>query len=208
MHTPNVRAALAARRGYRGRVPREQREVGKDLGCRPPLGMAVMLWLNALVAAALGAGFAWAVVDAAATAFDVSDLGLYFTCSAACCGLAGWLAWMAHRESRVRLIADRDGIALRTRGRERHSWEEIDRFEVGKLYTEGVVRMEAVDGHCGVMVLRGGRRIVLDALRTHAPFGGLDRDEIAARVRTLNELHAAHLDLDVAPTVLESRARC
>ncbi|MEY2516482.1 MAG: hypothetical protein QOJ89_3840 [bacterium] len=189
-------------------MAREQREVQKDFGCRPPLGMAVMLWLNALMAAALGAGFAWAVVDAAAPAFDVGDLGLYFTCAAACCGFAGWLAWMAHRESRVRLIADRGGIALRTRGRERHAWAQIDRFEVGKLYTEGVVRMEAVDGHCGVMVLCGGRRIVLDALRTHAPFGGLDRDEIAARVRALNELHAAHDDPSGEPAVLESRARC
>jgi hypothetical protein len=170
--------------------------------------MAVMLWLNALVAAALGAGFAWAAVDDAATSFELGDLVLYVSCAAACLGFAAWLVWMAHRESRVRVIADRDGITLRTRGRERHRWGEIDRFEVGELNTEGVVRMEAVDGHCGVMVRCGGRRIVLRALRTHAPFGGLDRDEIAARVHTLNELHVAHLDLGGEPTVLESRARC
>ena len=195
-------------RGYRGRVPREPREAEQDLGCRPPLGMAVMLWLNAVVAAALGAGFAWAGIDDAATSFEPGDLVLYLICAGACLGLAGWLVGMAHRESRVRLIADRDGVALRTRGRERHRWSEIDRIEVGKLYTEGVVRMEAVDGHCGVIVLCGGRRVVLHALRTHEPFGGLDRDEIAARVRTLNELHAAHLDLGGEPPVLESRARC
>jgi hypothetical protein len=189
-------------------VPREQPEVEQDLGCRPPRGMAVMLWVNALVSAAIGAGFGWAAIDRAATDFDPGDLVLYLICAAGGFGFAGWLVWMAHREARVRLIADRDGVALRTRGRERHAWGQIDRFEVGKLYGEGVVRMEAVDGHCGVMVLCGGRRIVLGALRTHAPFGGLDRDEIAARVRTLNELHAAHLDRSGEPTVLESRARC
>jgi hypothetical protein len=73
-------------------VSREQRDAEKDLGCRSPPGMAVMSWLHALVAAALGAG--------------------------------------------------------------------------------------------------------------------LDRGEIATRVHTLNALHAAHLDLDGAPSVLESRARC
>jgi len=170
--------------------------------------MTVMLLLNALVAAALGATFAWAALDGAGSAFDLGDVGLYLVCAAACLGLAGWLAWMSHCEQRVRVIADRDGVALRTRGRCRHAWAQIDRFEVGKLYNEGVVRMEAVDGHCGVMVLSGGRRIALRALRTHAPFGGLDRDEIAARVRTLNELHGVWRERDDEPTVLESRAGC
>ena len=207
--TPSAPAQRVAEASpYRGRVPREQPEVEQDLGCRPPLGMAVMLWLNALVAAALGAGFAWAAIDAAATAFDPGDLVLYVVCAAGGFGFAAWLVWMAHCESRVRLIVDREGVALRTRGRERHRWAQIDRFEVGKLYTEGVVRMEAVDGHCGVMVLCDGRRIVLRALRTHAPFGGLDRDAIAARVRRLNELHAAQPDLGAGPAVLESRAGC
>jgi hypothetical protein len=58
------------------------------------------------------------------------------------------------------------------------------------------------------MVLRSRERIVLRALRTHAPFGGPERDEIAARVATLNALHAAWLARDGAATVLESGARC
>ena len=197
----------AARLPYGGRVSRTHPEAA-DLGCRPPAGVTVMLLLNALVAAALGTAFAWAAVDGAGSAFHLGDAGLYLVCAAGCLGLAGWLAWMSHCELRVRVIADRDGVALRTRGRCHTPWAQIDRFEVGKLYNEGVVRMEAVDGHCGVMVLIGGRRIALRALRTHAPFGGLDRDEIAARVRTLNELHAAWRDRDGESAVLESRAGC
>ena len=170
--------------------------------------MAVMLWLNAVVAAALGGAFAWVAIDGAPAASDLGDVALYVICAAGCLGLAGWLGWMSHCESRVRVIAGRDGVALRTRGRCHHAWAQIDRFEVGKLYTEGVVRMEAVDGHCGVMVLSRGGRIVLRALRTHAPFGGCDRDEIAARVRTLNEMLAARIEQDREPTVLESSAGC
>jgi len=166
--------------------------------------MAAVLWLNALVSASLGAGFLWSALS------DRRGLVLYLGCAVACIGFAGWLVWMSHCEARVRLIADRDGVALRTHGRSHYAWTDIDRFEVRTLFHEGVVRMEEVDGHCGVMVLGSGERVALKALRTHAPFKGCDRADILARVSELNELHAAGCERAWGrqPTVLESRAPC
>jgi hypothetical protein len=168
---------------------------GEGVECGPPAGLPAVLAVNAVIAALLGAGFLWAALS------EQGGAALYVACGLAGVGFGAWLAWMSHRESQARLVADRDGIALGTRGRARYEWMEIERFEVGTLHDHG----EAVPGHCGVMVLRGGERIALRALRTDAPFRGCEREEIRERVQTLNDLHRARCR---EATVLESRPRC
>jgi hypothetical protein len=164
--------------------------------------MAIVLWANALVSASLGAGFVWGALS------SPSGVVLYLGCALLGFAFAGWLAWMSHSEARWRVIADRDGVALRTRGRSRFAWAQIELFEVRTLFAEGVIRMEEVDGHIAVMVLRSGERVALRGLRTHAPFGGCVRDDLVERVATLNALLAAGRSRGGEPTVLESRARC
>ena len=167
----------------------------QGIECGPPAGLPAVLAVNALIVVALGAGFLWAAVS------EPRGSVLYVACAAGGIGFGAWLARMARRESQARLVADREGIALGVRGRSRYGWPEIERFEIGTLRDEG----EDTQGHCGVMVLRGGERVALRALRTDAPFRGCDRDEIRAQVHALNELRIAR---SREPTVLESRAPC
>jgi hypothetical protein len=168
---------------------------GEGLECGPPAGLPAVLAVNALIAAALGAGFLWAALS------EPGGLVLYLACGAGGIGFGLWLARMSRRESQARLRADGDGIALGVRGGPRYGWSEIDRFEVGTLLDDD----EGVRGHCGVMVLLGGERVALRALRTDAPFRGVDREEIRERVQALNELRRTRC---AEATVLESRARC
>jgi hypothetical protein len=179
-----------------------------NLGWRPPASFALIVWLNALMALPVAAVFLWAALypflggatteptvlgigfTGMSTTFDAADFALTFGMGIAFLGfLLMIVIWLGRNPNRV--IADRDGIALRTRGRSRYSWEQIDRFEIGGLLAEGVVHLEAVDGHCAVMVLRDGERVPLEALRTWEPFGDDTSDEIAARVATLNRLREA-----------------
>jgi len=175
-------------------VPRADPEVA-CLEWRPPAGLVAVLALNAVIAASLGAGFLAAALSEAGPA------ALYLACALG--GIAGgvWLARMAVREAQARLVADRTGIALGMRGRTRYGWSEIDGFEVGALFDEP----KAGHGHCGVMVLRDGKRVGLQALRTDAPLRGCERDEIRESVDKLNALHHARR-ADAA--VLESGAPC
>lgn len=175
-------------------MPRADLE-GEGLDCGPPTGLPAVLAVNALIAAALGGGFVWAALS------ESGGRVLYAACGLGAIAFGAWLAWMARGESQARLVADRDGIALGPRGRSRYGWREIDRFEVGTLLDAH----EAVHGHCGVMVLHGGERVALRALRTDAPFRGCERDEIREHVHALNELRRTRC---ADATVLESGAPC
>ena len=162
---------------------------------RPPAGLPAVLALNALIGAALSAGFLWAALS------ERTGSALYLAIAIGGAAFAGWLARMSYRESQARLVADRDGIALGVRGRSRYGWTDIGRFEVAALLDHA----QEPYGHCGVMVLCDGERVVLRALRTDAPFRECSREDIRDAVHTLNELHR---DQRAAPAVLESAARC
>ncbi len=179
-----------------------------SLGWRAPASMALVLWVNALLTGALGIGFLWFALypwlgattseptvlgigfEAMPTTFALGDFALGLGFGLAFTGFAAYLVWISRRDG-SRVIADRDGIALRTRGRSRYAWEQIERFEIATLLDEGLVQIKEVDGHCAVMVLRGGERIALRALRTWGPFGDHGVGDVAQRVHTLNTMRQA-----------------
>lgn len=206
--------AMAARTNVpvtRGALISQPRGDGAvDLGWRQPVSMTIVLWGNALMSGFLGVGFMWAALypllggtrsdptvlgigfEGMSTTFELGDAAL-LVMGVVCGGFALWLAWLSRRGA-GRVIASRHGVALRTRGRSFHTWAEIDHFEVGTLLDEGLVQVEEVDGHCAVMVLHGGERIALQALRTWEPFGTHGSADVHARVDTLNSMRLAHHD--------------
>lgn len=168
--------------------------------------MSLILWVGGLLGGLLGGMFVWSALYPLlggtrdeATFLGLDFVGLPTTFNAgvalvlamglAFVGFAVYLLWLSREGSDRRVIADRDGIALRTRGRSRYTWAQIDHFEVATLLDEGLVHLDAVDGRCAVMVLRSGERVPIHALRTWAPFGSHGSGDVATRVHTLNTMH-------------------
>jgi hypothetical protein len=157
-----------------------------SLGWGAPVSARLTLWVNALLSGLFGVGFLWSAlywmlggtrsdpsvlgIDFAgmSTDFDPGDFAMDMAMGILFVGFAVFLVWIGRRGS-DRVIADPDGVALRTRNRARYPWSDIDRFEVGTLLDEDLVQMEEVDGHCAVMVLRTGDRIALMSRTARIP---------------------------------------
>ena len=172
--------------------------------------MTLGLWVNALLSGLFMITFTWAALypllggtrsdptvlgigfEGMSTTLEVGEFASMLALGVVFVGFGLLLAWMSRRGSDSRVIADRDGVALRTRGRSRYTWAQIDHFEVVTLVDAGLIEMDEVDGHCAVMVLHAGDRVPLQALRTWSPFGTHGPAEVAAHVQTLNSMHQAH----------------